>query len=242
MRRTLTVTSSLAIAAALALTGCSSGSKTASGTKTPSSSKVAVTPASTLAAAKKTLDDTLGVHLKISSDKVPAKESGLISGEGDGSHAPAFKGTIAVRIPAAGTLSVPVVAVDGKVWAKTPLSPKMAPIDPSQFGAPDPASIFARDGGFSTLLVETKAPKFGAKTRDGKDIVQAVTGTLPGSAIKETLNFGDAGQMYGAVYLITDKGELRSAKLTGAFYKGSSDTSYTVEFTQYGQKVAVSKP
>ena len=49
-------------------------------------------------------------------------------------------------------------------------------------------------------------------------------------------------QIDGAVYLITDKGELRSAKLTGAFDKGSSDTSYTVEFTQYGQKVAVAKP
>lgn len=244
MRRTLTVTSSLAIAAALALTGCSSGSKKASGTGTNGSAtdKAASTPKSTLVQAKKTLDDTSGVHLKLTSDKIPAKENGLISGEGDGSHAPAFKGKIAVRIPAAGTISVPIVAVDGKVWAKTPLSPKMATIDPKQFGAPDPAQIFARNGGFSTLLVATKSPKFGDKKRDGKDIVQTVTGTLPGAAIKQTLNFGSAGKTYDAVYLITDKGELRSAQLTGEFYKGANDTSYTVEFTKYGQKVAVSKP
>lgn len=242
MRRTLTVTSSLAIAAALALTGCSSGSKKASGSDTSGGSKSSTTPASTLAKAKKTLDDTSGVHLNLTSDKIPAKENGLISGEGDGSHAPAFKGKIAVRIPAAGTISVPVIAVDGKVWAKTPLSPKMATIDPKQFGAPDPAQIFARNGGFSTLLVATKSPKFGDKKRDGKDIVQTVTGTLPGAAIKQTLNFGSAGKTYDAVYLITDKGELRSAKLTGEFYKGANDTSYTVEFTKYGQKVVVSKP
>lgn len=244
MRRTVTVTSSFAIAAALALTGCTSGSgsKKASGAKTASGTEAAVTPASTLALAKKTLDNTSGVHLKLTSAQVPANESGLISGDGDGSHAPAFQGTIAVRIPAAGTISVPVIAVDGKVWAKTPLSPTMAPLDPKAFGAPDPANIFARNGGFSTLLVTTTSPKFGAKRRDGKDIVQTVTGTLPGSAINRILNFGDATKTYDALYLITAKGELRSATLTGAFYKGSSDTSYTVQFTQYGEKVAVSKP
>lgn len=241
MRRTLTVTSSLAIAVTLALTGCSSGSKKASGTGTSGGGQAA-TPAATLAKAKKTLDDTSGVHLKLTSDKIPAKENGLISGEGDGSHAPAFKGTIAVRIPAAGTINVPVVAVDGKVWAKTPLSPKMAVLDPKQFGAPDPAKIFARQGGFSDLLIATKSPKFGDKKRDGKDIVQTVTGTLPGAVIKQGLNFGSADKTYDAVYQITDTGELRSAQLTGEFYKGANDTSYTVEFTKYGQKVAISKP
>lgn len=240
MRRTLTATSSLAIAATLALTGCS-GSKS-SGSGASGASDGGTTPKAMLAQAKKTLDDTSGVHLKLTSDKIPPKESGLVSGEGDGSHAPAFKGTIAVRIPAAGTINVPVVAVDGKVWAKTPLNPKMAKIDPSQFGAPDPAKIFAEQGGFSSLLLATKSPKFGDKKRDGKDIVQTVTGTVPGAAIKQTLNFGDANKTYDAVYQITDKGELRSAELTGSFYKGSNDTSYTVEFSQYGQKVTVTAP
>jgi len=239
MRRTLTATSTLALAATIALTGCSSGSSK----DAPSGgTSAAVTPASTLAKAKKTLDDTSGVHLKLTSAKVPAKENGLINGEGDGSHAPAFKGTIGVRIAVAGTISVPIVAVDGLVWAKTPLNPKMTKIDPQQFGAPDPAQIFARDGGFSSLLMATQSPKFGAKKRDGKDIVQTVTGTLPGAAIKKTLSFGQADQTYDAVYLITDKGELRSAQLTGEFYHGTKDTSYTVEFSKYGEKVAVSKP
>lgn len=243
MRRTLTVTSTLALAATVALTGCSSGSKSDNQSSAPSGgTSAAVTPAATLAKAKQTLDDTSGVHLKLTSDKVPPKENGLISGEGDGSHAPAFKGTIGVRVAAAGTINVPIVAVDGLVWAKTPLSPKMAKVDPKQFGAPDPAQIFAKDGGFSSLLVATKSPKFGDKKRDGKDIVQTVTGTLPGAVIKKTLSFGEADQTYDAVYLITEDGELRSAKLTGEFYQGADDTSYTVEFTDYGQKVAISKP
>lgn len=241
MRHTLTLTSSLALAVAIALTGCTSGSKKATVSST-SGSRSPITPASTLATAKKTLDTTSGVHLNLTSEKVPAKENGLISGEGDGSHAPAFKGTIGVRIAVAGTLSVPVVAVGGQVWAKTPLNPKMTRIDPTQFGAPDPAQIFATDGGFSSLLVATRSPKFGDKKRDGKDVVQTVTGTLPGAVIKKTLSFGQADATYDAVYLITDKGELRSAKLTGEFYKGADDTSYTVEFTKYGEKVVVSRP
>lgn len=237
MRRTLTVTSSCALVATIALTGCSGGGK-----KATSSSGAADTPASMLATAKKTLDDTAGVHLKLTSDKIPSGQSGLINGEGDGSHAPAFKGKIGVRIPVAGTVTVPIVAVDGSVWAKTPLKPSMSKIDPKQFGAPDPAQIFATDNGFSSLLTATKSPKFGAKQRDGKDVVQTVTGTLPGAAIKQTLSFGMSGKSYAATYLITDSGELRSAKLTGEFYQGTNDTSYTVEFTKYGEKVAVSKP
>ncbi|WP_158607459.1 LppX_LprAFG lipoprotein [Flexivirga caeni] len=238
MRRTLTVTSSLALAATIALTGCSSGSKKSASTASGST----VTPAATLAKAKQTLDDTSGVHLKLSSANLPSDQNGLINGEGDGSHAPAFKGTIGVRIPAAGTVSVPIIAVNGSVWAKTPLSPTMSKIDPKQFGAPDPAQIFATDGGFSSLLVATQSPKFGAKKRDGKDIVQTVTGTLPGAAIKKTLSFGDSSQTYRAVYLITSTGELRSAEITGQFYPGATNTSYTVDFSEYGEKVAISAP
>jgi lipoprotein LprG len=230
------VTSSLALVATIALTGCSSGSKKASATAS------ATTPASMLATAKKTLDDTSGVHLKLTSDNIPSGQSGLINGEGDGSHAPAFKGSIGVRIPVAGTVTVPIVAVNGSVWAKTPLKSSMSKIDPKQFGAPDPAQIFAKDKGFSSLLVATRSPKFGAKQRDGKDVVQTVTGTLPGAAIKRTLSFGMTGESYAATYLITDSGELRSAKLTGEFYQGTNDTSYTVEFTKYGEKVAISQP
>lgn len=243
MRRTLTVTSSLAIAATLALTGCSGSSGSASsGAGTSGGSDGGTTPRATLVKAKKTLDDTSGVHIKLSSDKIPSKANGLINGEGDGSHAPAFKGSIRVRIPVAGAITVPVLAVDGKVWAKTPLDSKMAKIDPKQFGAPDPAQIFAKDGGFSSVLLATTSPKFGGKKRDGKDIVQTVTGTLPGKALQKSLNFGDSTETYDAVYQITDKGELRSAKLTGAFYKGSNDTSYTVEFSKYGEKVSVKAP
>ena len=241
MRRTLTVTSSLAIVATLALTGCSSGSKSAGPTNTEGT-KVAATPTAMLAQAKKTLDDTSGVHLTVTSDKIPPKETGLIGGEGDASHAPAFKGNIEIRIPVAGTLTIPVIAVDGKVWAKTPLSPKMGKINPKDFGAPDPAQVFATQGGLSSLLPATKSAKFGGKKRDGKDIVQTVTGTLPGTSVKKLLNFGNADATYAVVYQITDKGELRSAQLTGAFFKGSNDTSYTMGFTNYGEKVTVTAP
>ena len=242
MRRTLTVTGSFALTAVIVLTGCSTGGDKATVSGTTGRSPGPVTPASPLALAKKMLDDTAGVHLKLTSDKVPATENGLLSGEGDGSHAPAFKGTIGVRIAVAGDVTVPIVAVDGLVWAKTPLNRKMTKVDPQQFGAPDPAQIFARDGGFSSLLVATRSPKFGDKARDGKDVVQTVSGTLPGALIKRTLGFGQAGRAYDAVYLITEKGELRWAKLTGEFYQGADDTSYTVEFTEYGEKVAVGKP
>ncbi|WP_265445505.1 LppX_LprAFG lipoprotein [Flexivirga meconopsidis] len=238
MRRTLTVTGSLAVAASLALTGCSAGSKK----KSDGASASAATPSAMLATAKKTLDETAGVHFKLTSQKVPDKATGLLSGEGDGSHAPAFKGSIKVQVPVAGAVDVPVVAVNGKVWAKTPLNSKMSPVDPKQFGAPDPAQIFATEGGFSSLLTATQNPKFGAKKRSGSDVVQTVTGSLPGSVVKKNLTIGVEAETYDTTYLITESGELRSATLTGQFYSQSTDTSYTVDLTKYGEKVTVTPP
>ncbi|NNG38770.1 LppX_LprAFG lipoprotein [Flexivirga sp. ID2601S] len=238
MRRTLTATGTIAVAASLALTGCSGGGKK----KSDAAASAAANPAAMLATAKKTLDETAGVHFKLTSQKVPDKATGLLSGEGDGSHAPAFKGSIKVQVPVAGAVDVPVVAVNGKVWAKTPLTPKMAQVDPKQFGAPDPAKIFATEGGFSSLLTATQKPKFGDKTRSGKDVVQTVTGTLPGTIVKKNLTIGVEAETYDTTYLITDSGELRSATLTGQFYSQSTDTSYTVELTKYGEQVTVSPP
>lgn len=239
MQRTLTATGSLAVVAALALTGCSAGGGSSS--KASSAGSSAVTPAATLQAAKKNLDTTSGVHLKVTSQRVPKSATGLLSGEGDGSHAPAFKGNINVRIPVAGTVNVPVVAVDGKVWAKTPLNSSMSIIKPADFGVPDPAKLFATSGGLSSLLTATQNPKFGSKKRDGSDIVQTITGTLPGATVKTTLGVG-RDTSYKVTYLVTDSNQLRSATLQGQFYADATDTAYTIGFTKYGQKVAVSAP
>src|SRR5690349_3038453 len=116
------------------------------------------TPEQVLALAKKTLDETAGVRIDLSTDDLPDGTAGVTAAEGVGTHDPAFDGSITVSL-AGQTVPVPVVAVDGKVYAQIPFTPGWSDVDPEEYGAPDPALLMATDGGFSGLLTATEGAK-----------------------------------------------------------------------------------
>ncbi len=92
--------------------------------------------------------------MTLDSKGLPDGMTVLKAADGVGTHAPAFDGTITVVL--AGTdFKVPIVAVDGKVWAQIPLTPGWSDVDPADYGAPDPAQLMSADTGFSSLLTAT---------------------------------------------------------------------------------------
>lgn len=239
VRTTSSAAGTVVLAAALALTGCSStsgkkSSPTESGGKT-------VTATDRLTAAKKVLDQAPGYHFKLQGTDVPKDSSGVLSGEGDVIAKPAFKGTLNVQ---AGSLaaSVPVISIDGKTYAKMPFSTKMTTINPNTYGAPDPNLLFSKDKGISTLLPQTKDPKLGGQVRDGKDIVQEISGTLPGSSIKAVLYMGDGKGTFQVKYGLTADNQVRSAQVVGPFYPGGQNSTYDLTFTDFGQTVDIQAP
>lgn len=239
VRTTQTAVGAIALSATLLLAGCSSTSgkktePTQSGSRPPTASQ-------RLAEARKVIDGTPGYHFKLQGTDVPKTSSGVLSGEGDVIARPAFKGTLSVQ---AGSLSasVPVISTGGKTWAKMPFAAKMSEIDPNTYGAPDPNKLFSKSQGVATLLPQTKDPVFGAKLRDGKDIVQTVTGTLPGSAVKTVLNMGDGSGSFTVKYALTDDNQVRSAQVVGPFFAGTAKTTYDLTFTNYGQTVDIQAP
>jgi lipoprotein LprG len=234
MRRTWlpAVAGNLLLAATL-LTGCS-GSDDSGGS--------AQTPQDALAAAKKTLDDTSGVHFTLDSKDVSGSTTGLLSAEGVLTHAPAFDGSIVVQL-AGLKPEVPVVAVDGKVYAQLPLTTGWQEIDPSDYGAPDPAALMGTDDGLSSMLTATTGVEKGDSVRGGegnKEVLTTYTGTLPSSAAKVILPSvtGDVD----ATYTVTDDDELRQAVLTGDFYGTGSDETYTVTVDEYGTEKDITAP
>ncbi|GAB3749461.1 hypothetical protein GCM10027599_05420 [Yimella radicis] len=235
----LSTAGAVVLAASLLVTGCSSTKDEKEG-PTGSSGKE-LTATDRLTEAKKVLDGTPGYHFKLQGTDVPKDSSGVLSGEGDVIAKPAFKGTLNVQ---AGSLaaSVPVTSVDGKTWAKMPFSAKTTTINPNTYGAPDPNVLFSKDKGVSTLLPQTKGAKLGGKLRDGKDIVQEITGSLPGSAIKAVLYMGDGTGTFSVKYGLTDDNQVRSAQVIGPFFKGSDKTRYDLTFTNYGQTVDITAP
>ncbi|WP_018157953.1 LppX_LprAFG lipoprotein [Demetria terragena] len=223
----------------VSLGACSSGADSRKDEAKPSGSK-APTPKQRLQATKKVMDASSGMHLTLTSKGVPDSATGVIKGEGDGGPAPAFKGTLTAAI--AGTQAdVPVVAVDGKVWAKLPIWPDMRTVQPKDYGAPDPALLFSREKGISSLLPKTKNPKFGAERRDGNDVVRVITGELIGTDVVATFSLGNPGLKYDVTYLVTSKNELRSAALRGVFFNDAT-TTYTLRLDEYGKKIDVQPP
>ncbi len=239
-RRSFTTTvGTIALAGAVTLTGCSS-----TDVKKPNASSSSISPVQRLEAVKKVVDTAAGLHLEVTSAQVPSSVSGLLSGSGDGSHAPAFKGDLTVQIAGA-SAKVPVVALDGKVYAKLPIAPVFTVVDPSTFGAPDPAVLFSTGpDGLTSLLPKTQAAKLGAQQRNGAETVDVISGTLPSSAIRKVLGFGkDAtGLNYDVEYQVSATNELRQVKMTGPFFQAGGKTSYVLALTKYGTKVNVTKP
>lgn len=180
-----------------------------------------------LAAAKAKVDAATSLHLTLRSSGIPESASGVLGADGSGTHAPAFKGTLDARI-AGFEAKVEVVAVNNVLYLKLPFTTEFVQADPKEYNAPDPARLFAREGGISSLLTATANPVEGKRLRVGPDVVQTITGTLPGASVSQLLGVGDATKTFSVTYGITEPGgELRTVTMTGPFFKGATSTPAT---------------
>ena len=218
----------------LALTGCSDDDSA------PVSDGKA--PDEVMALAKKTLDETSGVRLTLRADQVPSGISALSAASGVGTHAPAFDGTLTVVIGSQ-PFEVPVIAVDGTVYAQVPLAPGWQDVDPAEYGAPDPAQLMSTDAGFSSLLPATDGVEEGESVRGGEnndEVLTEFTGTVPGDVVSNVIP--SASGDFDATYTISAEGELRSAELTGVFYPETQPMTYTIGLDDYGTEQDIAAP
>jgi len=219
--------------ATLALTSCGGDDKSVSDGRSPEQ---------VLALAGKTLDETSGVQIRLAAKELPSGVQGIEEASGVATHPAAFDGTITVSLSGQ-SFDVPVIAVDGKVYAQVPLTPGWQDVDPTDYGAPDPAQLMSADRGFSSLLGATTHVEEGDSVRGGKDnkeVLTEYTGTVPGSAVKNVIP--SASGDFHATYTISADGELREAALTGEFYPGSESMTYTIGFDEYGTEKAITAP
>ena len=199
-------------------------------------------PEEVLAAAKQTFDEADGVRISLHTDELPDGVDGLLSAEGVGTRAPAFEGTITVPLGAFEP-EVPVVAVDGAVYAQLPLTSGWQEIDPAEYGAPDPAALMSPDEGFSSLLTAAEDVEAGESVRGGDDnseILTEFTGTVPGEVVAPIIP--SASGDFEATFTVTDDDQLREAVLTGAFYADAEPVTYTLGFTDYGVEQEITAP
>jgi lipoprotein LprG len=200
-------------------------------------------PATTLKTAQQKLKDTSGVTVSLTTDDLPDGVQGLKSASGTVTDAPAYDGSLGV-VTQIGSFSVPVKSVGGQVYAQIPLTPGWSEVDPNDYGASDPAQLLSADHGLPSLLAATEDPKNAGDTRggtDNKEVLSTITGTVPASAVAELIP-GATGDSFDATYAVTSDGELRQAELTGEFYSGHPDNTYTLVLTDYGTSKDITAP
>jgi lipoprotein LprG len=183
-----------------------------------------------LAEAQQTLEETSGVDLAVSTERVPPGSDGFLRIEGTATGAPAFDGTVQVRVNDL-TEDIPMVAVDGAVYAQLPFTDRHAEIDPADYGSPDPAELMDPGHGIAGWL---------AATEDVEETDDGVTGRVPGDVVAELFGSARRNSTFEATYELEDD-QLRRAELTGPFY-GRQATSYTVEVQQYDVNGDITRP
>ena len=214
------------------LTGCSGGN---------SSTEDGSDPTQLLADAKQDLDAAGSVEFTLETDDLPSDTGGLLTAHGTGTHAPAFEGDLSVSQSGL-TVGAKVVSVDGKVYAKIGPLPTFTEIDPADYNAPDPAALMNKKTGLSALLTAATDVKSAGQVRDGADLLTKITGTVPGEAVAELFPSADAVPDYPATFTIDEDSHVRTVQVTGPFYEGHGDVTYTVTFDSYGQRVEISPP
>jgi len=201
----------------------------------------APSPERALASAKQKLDATSGVRIGLSTEQLPRGVSGLLAADGVGTHAPAFQGTI--KVSASGvTADADVVAVDGEVYAKLPFTSKFAPIDPDDYGAPDPATLLDEEGGLSSLLTAATEVQTGDRVRRGSTVLRTYTAKVPGTAVASVIPSADPKAAFAAIFTLTDADRLDTAVLSGPFYPEGDDVTYDITFRDYGTTKTVKAP
>jgi len=194
-----------------------------------------------LAAAKKSLDSAETITISLATAKLPSGVTGLLSAKGKGNHSPAFDGKVKV-VTGGASIDADVIAVDGKVYAKTGFAPVFLTIKPAQLKAPDPASLLDSDSGITQILVKTTKVTDGGKSRDGSDMLTTIKGTLPGSLVKDIIPSAAEDKSFAVTYRLDDDDVLRDATLKGPFYPNGGDVTYTVKLTTSDTAVTIEPP
>jgi lipoprotein LprG len=218
-----------ALAATLLLAGCSGDGGEGS------------SPEEVLAAAKANLDETAGVRVTLSTEELPPTVDGILRADGVGTHDPAFEGDL--KVASGGiTADVPVVAAEGKVFAKLPFTTQFVEIDPAAYAAPDPARLMQPEGGLSSLLTAAEGVEEGNQVRSGEDVLSSYTGTVPGEVVASIIPSASPQDDFEARFTVDDEDRLREAVLTGPFYPQTEDVTYTITFEEYDTSRDIALP
>ncbi len=198
-------------------------------------------PAGALENAGQLLSESSSVRFTVEGEGLPDSGTVVVRAEGVAVPPHSFEGDIRIR---AGALpaTVPVVSIDGTVWAELPMTNGFEEVGTDDLGVGDPGALIAADGGVNELLTSGSDMSAEGQTRIDGDVYDQVQSIVPGELVGEILAIDDPDAEVQATWALDpDSGRLRQASLTGPFYGGGEQT-YTVHLDDYDADVEISAP
>jgi len=243
--RRITVGVALAALSVTSLAACSGDGddKPSANTSADSDDDGKTSPEEVMAFAKAELDATSGVRLSLSTADEREDGDFLQRAEGVITNAPAFEGTADGRFLGFQAKDVEIRSVDGDFYVNAPII-GWDTYDPAELCAPDPALLLDPDTGVSNVLTAAEDLDEGEPRRaedDNDVIVTPYTATVPGDAITNILPCAP-GDTFDATFTFTGDGLLRAAELTGEFFSGGDDITYTIAITEYDVEQDITAP
>lgn len=181
------------------------------------------------------------LEFDLQTEKLPSDINGIKSAVGQGNRSPAFIGNVDL-ITGGASVGAEIIAVDGKVWAKTGLSPEMLLIDPVALDAPDPALLVGTgDDGLVAIFSSATGLAMKGKSREGNLVLQTITGNVPGELMAGLLPTASRKSDFLVEFRVTEKGTFHDLYMTGEFYQGHQ-TTYRLKMNVPTEPVTVTPP
>ncbi len=234
MRSAKAATTALAcgvVGAMVVVAGCGPGS---------GASTAGVSPAVLLRQAKATIDAASAVHFSLTSAHATGSGTVLVGGQGDAARPDELSGTFTVEVSNL-PITAKVIAIGGKVYLEAPFSNSYTPTDPAKFGIGNPAKLFDRTDGLSSLLPALTDLRPTGRVRIGSEVADQVQGVLPGAQLPVLPDSDRSVPVTVSVDVVPSSHQVRELVLTGPFTSAASST-YTVELTDYDEVVHITAP
>jgi lipoprotein LprG len=219
----------LAAAAAVALGACGS-------TAAPK-----LSASELLAKAEQTVNATNSLHFVLTSSNVSSSGTNLVGGSGDLERPASLQGSFQVTISGF-TATVKVAAVGTVFEAELPLSSSFSKTNPAEFGLENPASLLSPSTGLISLLNLGSGATVANQERVDGELLDTISYQIPGKDVPVLPDQNPSKPVDMTVAIDPSNFQLRSVTLVGPLTSATSNSTYVVTLSDYGEHVTLTLP